>query len=79
MKIEELVGSLPPTRKAKIIALEASEKKRRPKSHLRKTLIMMKKMQWQCWPRTLKGPRRRIQEVPNVLSAQALGICGNLK
>jgi hypothetical protein len=31
MKIEELVGSLPPTRKAKIIALEASEKKKEAK------------------------------------------------
>jgi hypothetical protein len=51
MKIEELVGSLQtyeyslsPVRKAKTIALKASKKKARV-SHLRKTLIMKKKMQ----------------------------------
>jgi hypothetical protein len=56
MKIEELVRSLqtyeyslPPIKKAKAIALKASKKKART---LGKTLIM-KMMQWQCWPRTL--------------------------
>jgi len=56
MKIEELVGSLqtyeyslPPIKKAK--ELPSRHLRRRPKSHLRKILIM-KKMQWQCWPRT---------------------------
>jgi F0F1-type ATP synthase alpha subunit len=55
MKIEELVGSLqtyeyslPPVRKAKFIALKASKaSKKKPKSHLTKTLTLMK-MQWQC-------------------------------
>jgi len=52
MKIEELVGSLqtyelslPPVKKVKTIALKASKK--RPESHLKKTLIM-KRMLWQC-------------------------------
>jgi hypothetical protein len=56
MKIEVLVGSLqtyeyslPPVKKVKVIVLNASKKK--AKSHLKKTLIM-KKMQWQCWPRS---------------------------
>jgi hypothetical protein len=55
MKIEEFVGSLqtyeyslPLVKKEKTIALKASKKKARVSSHLRKTLIMKKKMQWQC-------------------------------
>jgi hypothetical protein len=58
VKIEEFVGSLqtyeyslPPVKKAKVNALKASKKKARV-SYMRKTLIMKKKMQWQCWPRT---------------------------
>jgi hypothetical protein len=58
MKIEEFVGSLqtyeyslPLVKKEKTIALKASKKKARVSSHLRKTLIMKKKMQWQCWPK----------------------------
>jgi hypothetical protein len=106
MKIEELVGSL---QLMSIPYLQSRKQKQFPsrhlerwlESHLRKTIIM-KKMQWQCWPRNSrdwwrmrnsrrsslkdcrrplenlnqKKLRRRIQEVPDVLSAQALGIFG---
>jgi len=55
MKIEELVGSL---QLMSIPYLQSRKQKQFPsrhlerwlESHLRKTIIM-KKMQWQCWPR----------------------------
>jgi len=57
MKIEELVGflqtyeySLLQSRRQR--QLPSRHLKRRPESHLRKTMII-KKMLWQCWPKTL--------------------------
>jgi hypothetical protein len=56
MKIEELVGSLqtyntPYLQSERQKSLPSRHPRRRPDSHLTKTLTLMK-MMWQCWPRT---------------------------